>query len=223
MEKAGNSTLKTLTQLAELRTKRELNTQEIDELINLSFRLERSVAIQAEIAMSDLNIDQTPTVMAKYETDSVPPRRMTSGSAGFDIAAKTECKIKPGETCKVSTGIYLAIPDGYCGLLLSRSGLGINKSIVVAQGVGTIDSDYRGELIVPLYNRSNVEYIVNKHDRVAQLIVIPVVTNMSFTDDLDSTKRGTGGFGSTGITTEKTSTSERSENHYSSMDIPATC
>lgn len=223
MEKAGNSTLQTLSQLSEIRTKRELVTKEIDELINIAFRLERSVSVQSDINLTEFFDDIVPTVSVTCENGGAPPQRMTNGAAGFDMISREDIVLKPGYTTLVSTGNKLSIPEGYVGILTSRSSLGVKKGIVIAQGVGTIDSDYRGEIMVPLFNRGNENFDVKKGDRVAQIIFMPVLTNMRVTDKLDFTERGAAGFGSTGISTDTTKTSEKDRTGTSSMDVPVTC
>lgn len=223
MEKAGNSTLQTLSKLGDIRSSRELNTQEIDELMNIAFRLERSVAIQSELNLSDLAAEMLPSIKMTVENGSFTPNRATAGSAGFDFASNKHVKIKAKTTELIPTGVKLAIPEGYVGLLLSRSGLGVKKGIVIAQGAGTIDSDYRGEIMVPLYNRTNEDYEVPVGTRVAQMIFLPVLCDARVVTDLDGTERGSKGFGSTGTSTDTTKTYDKSKASANPMDIPTTC
>lgn len=123
----------------------------------------------------------------------------TTGSAGIDLPSNEKVHIAQGRTRFMKTGIAVHIPDGYAGVIMSRSGLGSKHGIVVAQGVGLIDSDYRGELIVPLYNRSVHAKTIVIGDRIAQLVIIPVAQpTLLQVNSLEITDRGTGGFGSTG-------------------------
>lgn len=123
----------------------------------------------------------------------------TEGSAGIDLPASEKLYIAQGRTRMVSTKIKVHIPDGYAGVIMSRSGLGVKHGVSVAQGVGLIDSDYRGELMVPLFNRSANGYTVMPGDRVAQLVIMPVVQpELLQVNSLEITNRGQGGFGSTG-------------------------
>jgi dUTP pyrophosphatase len=125
----------------------------------------------------------------------------TKGSAGLDL----KCAVGKGQTLKsettaiIRTGVSVAIPEGYVGILASRSGIGVNRGLSVAQGVGVIDSDYRGEVLVPLHNRNNHAEVVKFGERIAQLLIVPVIQpEVVFVEELDETERGDGGFGSTG-------------------------
>ena len=106
----------------------------------------------------------------------------------------------PGGRTVIPTGIAIALPSAdYVALVLARSGLGIKHGVVPSNCVGVIDSDYRGEIMVGLYNSGESEYTVQPADRIAQLMVVPVVqAQIQMVDELDETQRGTGGFGSTG-------------------------
>lgn len=127
------------------------------------------------------------------------PFHATDFSAGADIRSNENVTINPGETVMVKTGIFLAIPPGYFGLLCSRSSLGVKNRVVVSQGVGVIDSDYRGEVRVPLTNLSEIPYSISAQDRIAQLVILPYVTcTYQQVDTLPDTERAAGGFGSTG-------------------------
>lgn len=122
-------------------------------------------------------------------------------AAGADLYALTDgpVTIAPGQTVLVHTGLALAIPKGYAGLVFARSGLATKEGLAPANKVGVIDADYRGELMVSLYNHSEVNRVVNSGDRIAQLVITPYLTaRFTQTDDLDDTRRGAGGFGSTG-------------------------
>jgi len=129
------------------------------------------------------------------------PMRTTAGSVGYDIAAciNEEIVIGPGETCLIGSGIAIALEHGYAAFLYARSGLGIKLGIVPANCVGVIDSDYRGEVIVGLKNTSNESFAVKNGDRIAQMVISKCeLPEPRICDDLEETRRGAGGFGSTG-------------------------
>jgi len=133
------------------------------------------------------------------------PERKTEGSVGYDIAAclDNEITIAPGATHKVGSGLAIALEPGYAAFLYARSGLGINKGVIPANCVGVIDSDYRGEIIVGLKNTSNEAFKVKDGDRIAQMVIAEcALPEIIPCDDLEETKRGAGGFGSTGSGTE---------------------
>ena len=129
------------------------------------------------------------------------PQYKTIGSSGMDIAAflDNEILIKPSEKKIIPTGIKLKIPKGYEVQIRPRSGLAANNDITVLNTPGTIDSDYRGEIKVIIYNHSNIDFKIKNGDRIAQMVLTPV-TKIQFeeTNDLPETVRGEGGFGSTG-------------------------
>ena len=122
-------------------------------------------------------------------------------AAGADLYALTggPVEIAPGQTVLIHTGLALAIPKGYVGLVCARSGLASKRGLAPANKVGVIDPDYRGELMVSLHNHSGEPRTVDCGDRIAQLVITPYLT-AAFTpaDELDDTARGAGGFGSTG-------------------------
>lgn len=125
----------------------------------------------------------------------------TEFSAGADLFACLDepLTILPGETKLISLGISLEIPTGYAGLVFARSGLATKRSLAPANKVGVIDSDYRGEFFVPLYNHGNAPQTIENGERIAQLIVTPYLTaKFVEADTLSDTVRGAGGFGSTG-------------------------
>lgn len=130
------------------------------------------------------------------------PRYATAGAAAMDLCACIDAPVTigAGKRTVVSTGIAIALPSkDYVALLFARSGLGIKKGICLANGVGVIDSDYRGEIRVGLANTSQEDYTVMPGDRIAQLMITPVVCpSVSFVEELDETERGAGGLGSTG-------------------------
>lgn len=127
-----------------------------------------------------------------------PPRQATPGAAAHDLHALTGATILPGRVAKIRTGVHIAIPDHHYGYVLSRSGMA-SGGVWVANAPGLIDSDYRGEICVLLYNSTNYKYQVAAGDRVAQL-QLPRCLGPEFdvVDELDETARGSRGFGSTG-------------------------
>ena len=129
------------------------------------------------------------------------PEYKTTGSSGLDLTAFIEKKIviKPGENALVPTGISIAIPEDTEVQIRPRSGLAAKNNISVLNTPGTIDSDYRGEIKVIIYNHGNNDFIINNGDRIAQMILTPVIKmELDETSDLPETIRGKGGFGSTG-------------------------
>lgn len=130
------------------------------------------------------------------------PQFATPGSAAMDLRACIDrpVTIQAGERTVVPTGLAMALPSAdYVALLFARSGLGIRNGVCLSNGVGVIDSDYRGEIGVGLMNLSQEAYTVQPGDRIAQLMVVPVERpTVSLVEDLDDTSRGSGGFGSTG-------------------------
>lgn len=130
------------------------------------------------------------------------PSYATAGSAGMDLRACIDAPvtIMPGEQGLIPTGLAIALPDpGYVALLYARSGLAIKHGLSPANCVGVIDSDYRGEIVVALRNYAREPYTVEPGERIAQMVITPVVqAEIALVDELDHTDRGAGGFGSTG-------------------------
>ena len=130
------------------------------------------------------------------------PARATAGSAGLDLTAciEEDIIISPRQLVRVPTGVAIALPGPeYVALVYARSGLGIKHGVALSNGVGVIDSDYRGEIQVGLTNLSDTPYTIHPGDRIAQLVVTPVaLPEIEVVAELDDTGRGTGGFGSTG-------------------------
>lgn len=138
----------------------------------------------------------------KVRENAVIPQRATSGSAGADLCAciDSPLEIKPRELVKVPTGIAISLPsNGYGAFLFARSGLGVKHGICLSNGVGVVDSDYRGEISVGLCNVSDESYTIEPGERIAQMVIM-LVSTMPFCEVkvLDETDRGAGGFGSTG-------------------------
>lgn len=130
------------------------------------------------------------------------PAYQTPGSAAMDLAALLDepLTLAPHSLASVPTGLAIALPDaGWVALIFARSGLGVKHGVCLSNGVGVIDSDYRGELRVGLTNLSDAPYTIQPGDRVAQLMVVPVArAAIREMDELPPTDRGAGGFGSTG-------------------------
>ena len=141
-------------------------------------------------------------VSPKIGTDIPFPFYASAGAAGMDLCACMDepVTIAPRQIVSLPTGIAIALPSAdYVALVFARSGLGIKHGVALANGVGVIDSDYRGEIRVGLVNQSDVPYTIQPGDRVAQLAVMPVVqAQLERVETLDETERGAGGFGSTG-------------------------
>jgi dUTP pyrophosphatase len=131
-----------------------------------------------------------------------PPHYATPGAAGLDLRACIEAPIKihPGETTLVPTGMAIHLADpGLAAMILPRSGLGHKQGIVLGNLVGLIDSDYQGEIFISTWNRGKETFTLNPLDRLAQLVVVPVVqVAFNVVDSFEESHRGDGGFGSTG-------------------------
>ena len=130
------------------------------------------------------------------------PAYATAGSAGLDLRAciNEALHIQPGTTHLIPTGLAIHLADpAYAAMILPRSGLGHKHGIVLGNLVGLIDSDYQGELMVSTWNRGNTEFVLKPMDRLAQLVIVPVLqVGFNVVDEFDSSSRGAGGFGSTG-------------------------
>jgi len=131
-----------------------------------------------------------------------PPHYATPGSAGLDLRAciAGPLVVVPGQTILVPTGMAIHLADpGLAAMILPRSGLGHKHGIVLGNLIGLIDSDYQGELMVSVWNRGHAEFTINPLDRIAQMIIVPVLqVGFNIIDEFDASKRGAGGFGSTG-------------------------
>jgi len=135
--------------------------------------------------------------------DSIPlPHYATDGSAGLDLRAmvKESLRLEPGQTELLPTGMAIHISDpGYAGMILPRSGLGHKHGIVLGNLVGLIDSDYQGELMVSCWNRGNQPFTVEPGERIAQLVIVPVMqVQLEQVETFTNTERGSGGFGHSG-------------------------
>lgn len=140
----------------------------------------------------------------KTNENAKTPTYGSEFAAGADLYAvvhneEKKIEILPGETAFVDTGVVMEIPNGYVGLIYARSGLSCKQGLAPANKVGVIDSDYRGNIMVALYNQSSETRIVSEGDRIAQIIIQPVEQfGFNVKENLGDTKRGEGGFGSTG-------------------------
>lgn len=138
----------------------------------------------------------------KLRENATLPTRGTKGSAGADLYACIEesVTINPGDLKLIPTGVAIALPDSSAvAYLYARSGLGVKYGICLANGVGVVDSDYRGEIMVGLCNVSGEPYTIEPNERIAQMVISPVIIpELVEVEKLDETDRGEGGFGSTG-------------------------
>jgi len=136
----------------------------------------------------------------RINEDAIIPRFAKEGDAGLDITSINDCELQPGQHLLVKTGLKMEIPFGYEAQVRPRSGLALKNKITVLNSPGTIDSGYRGEVGVIMMNHSNESFKVNKGDRIAQLIIAKHETpKIQEVEELEESKRGEGGFGSTGL------------------------
>lgn len=139
----------------------------------------------------------------KLDERASSPVYGTDLAAGADLRALLDSPvcIGPGESIMLRTGIAVAIPAGYVGLVYARSGIACKRGLAPSNKVGVIDADYRGEIMVSLHNHSNTEQMVEPNERIAQMVITPCVhCHYEACDDLCETNRGSNGFGSTGTT-----------------------
>jgi dUTP pyrophosphatase len=135
----------------------------------------------------------------KLDMRAIIPSYATHGSAGMDLVAIERLIVESRAWGKVRTGLAVRIPEGYEGQIRPRSGLAARYGVTVLNSPGTIDSDYRGEILVLLVNHGRVLFEISAGDRIAQLVICPVAhADVAFVPTLDDTDRGAGGFGSTG-------------------------
>lgn len=154
-------------------------------------------------------------LVKKLHPDAVVPEYKSAGASGFDLVALEDTEIIPGQTKMVKTGVVIVVPEGFEVQVRPRSGLALKTPLRVANSPGTVDSDYRGECCVIMTNTStdvshvfvdgqptlqlNGTQLIKKGDRIAQGVIVPVIrAEFEVVEELDSTVRGTGGFGSTG-------------------------
>lgn len=146
-------------------------------------------------------VTSLPVKVKKLNENAILPTYGSANAAGADLYAclAEPLVLEPGQTFLVPTGLSMELPEGYAGLIYARSGLATKKGLAPANKVGVVDSDYRGEFLVPLHNHSNVAATIEPNERIAQLIITPyIVGAFEVAESLDDTERGAGGFGSTG-------------------------
>ena len=137
----------------------------------------------------------------KLNENAVLPTYGSTNAAGADIYACLDAPltIAPHETVMVHTGLAMEIPEGCAGLIYARSGLACKRNLAPANKVGVVDSDYRGEFMIALHNHGTTSQTIEPKERIAQLVITPyIVGQFEVVDELDTTERGAGGFGSTG-------------------------
>ncbi|WP_421084633.1 dUTP diphosphatase [Rothia nasimurium] len=146
--------------------------------------------------MSDLTIE-----IKVLDEGIEPPTYAQPGDAGADLRSRVDVTLAPGERVLVPTGVAIALPEGYVGLVHPRSGLAARHGITIVNAPGTVDSGYRGELMVCLLNTDReVPFEISRGDRIAQLVIQKFETaRFVVVDELDATERGSSGFGSTGV------------------------
>lgn len=136
----------------------------------------------------------------KLHQDAIVPQYQTQGSAGFDLHAIEKYVLKAGSITLIKTGLAMEIDSGFELQIRPRSGLALKNQITVLNSPGTIDSDYRGEIMVILYNHSQQDFVVNKGDRIAQGVIAKYErADFEVCMQLSDTQRGSGGFGSSGV------------------------
>lgn len=163
-----------------------------------------NIEINGEEVMSNrvgspARVEEMPVVkIARMNTDIVMPKQAHDTDAGFDLSATTRVDIPPGCSMLIGTGLRMEIPKGYCGQINPRSSIASKKQVVI--GARIIDSAYRGEVFINLINNGSETFEVVKDMRVAQIVFLPILTNVvEVTEDsLTNTSRGEGGFGSSG-------------------------
>ena len=146
-------------------------------------------------------VTQMEVQVKKLRENAVLPRRGSAAAAGADLYAclEHEMTLAPGETFLVPTGLSFEIPDGYVGLVFARSSVASKRGLAPANKVGVIDSDYRGELLVALFNQSQTPQTIAPNERIAQFVIVPyLAADFVEAESLSDTARGSGGFGSTG-------------------------
>jgi deoxyuridine 5''-triphosphate nucleotidohydrolase (dut) len=140
-----------------------------------------------------------PLKIKRLSPDAIIPRYATAGAACFDLHSISDDTLEPGMAGEIRTGLAVEIPANHVMLVYSRSGHGFRYGVRLANAVGVIDSDYRGEVRIKLRNDGTVPLAINRGDRIAQAMVLPAPkVQMVEVEDLTSTERGDGGFGSTG-------------------------
>ncbi len=147
-------------------------------------------------------MEKAEVLVRKLHPEALLPHYGSEHAAGADLHAflpEGAVTLSPGETKLISTGLFFAIPEGFVGLIYARSGISVKRGLAPANKVGVIDSDYRGEVMVALYNQSPEVQTVENGERIAQIVIAPYLkAAFCEADTLEDTARGAGGFGSTG-------------------------
>lgn len=151
--------------------------------------------------IGEINGVPTGTVkIKKIHKNAIIPEYQTFGSAGFDLHSIENTTIEPNKQCLIKTGLSVEIPPGTELQLRPRSGLALKHMVSLTNSPGTLDSDYRGEIMIILINHGRERFTVRKGDRIAQAVLCPVIkANFEIVENLSETKRGIGGHGSTGV------------------------
>jgi dUTP pyrophosphatase len=137
--------------------------------------------------------------VVKLDPELPTPERAHPGDAGVDLYARDTTRLEPGAWAAIPTGVAAAIPDGHVGLVAPRIGLAARHCLSVVNGPGVVDAGYRGEIKAILINHGPVAVVLERGERIAQLLVVPVtVVDLDVVDELPASSRGAGGFGSTG-------------------------
>lgn len=132
----------------------------------------------------------------KLDPGAYMPERAHSADAGYDLRSPVKGRLYAGEAVVIDTGVHVEIPQGYVGMLKSKSGLNVKHDIV---GEGVIDSGYTGSIRVKLYNHGSESYMIETGDKISQLVILPIITpELELVTELEETDRGNNGFGSTG-------------------------
>ncbi len=142
--------------------------------------------------MNEININ------IRKDENAKTPVYMSDGAAGADVYASEDIVINPHDTKLVHTGIYMEIPEGFECQIRPRSGLALKHNLIILNSPGTIDSDYRGEVMIIMHNMSDKHYTIKLHDRIAQMIFAPVMKAQFIESGISDTVRNSGGFGHTG-------------------------
>jgi dUTP pyrophosphatase len=154
-------------------------------------------------AASNEHVLQLKVLDARFGGEWELPAYATAHSAGLDLRAALDAPLtlQPGDAALVPSGLAIHIADpGLCAVLLPRSGLGHKHGIVLGNGTGLIDADYQGPLMISTWNRGNAAYTIEPGDRIAQLVLLPIVrAALQVVDTFDASARGAGGFGHTGV------------------------
>lgn len=135
-------------------------------------------------------------IKVKLRNFAYAPIRAHADDAGLDLRAPYEITISPRDSVTIDTGVHIAIPKGYVGMLKSKSGLNVNHGIT---SEGVIDAGYTGSIVCKLYNNSSRSYTINTGDKITQLVIMPIITpEIEYVDEFEDTERGSDGFGSSG-------------------------